>query len=91
MSRSRLPRVRVEFYGVARLRAGRTGFEVVAVTIGEALGVADAACPGLSCLRDGRLAPEYLISTGNGQFTPDLTAPLADGEAVLVFGADAGG
>jgi molybdopterin converting factor small subunit len=86
-----LPRVRIEFYGLARLRAGRMGFEVVAATVGEALGAADTACPGLSCVRNGRLATEYLLSTGAGQFTPDLTTLLVEGDTVLVFGADAGG
>jgi molybdopterin converting factor small subunit len=83
--------VRVEFYGLARLRAGRTTFEVVAATVGEALRVVDSECSGLSCVHDDRLAPEYLVSTQTGQFTPDLSTRLVDGEAILVFAADAGG
>jgi hypothetical protein len=67
------------------------GFEVMAATVGEALRGADAAFPGLSCVHDGGLAPEYLISTEAGLFSPDLDRPLVDGEVVRVFGADAGG
>ncbi|MBX9579162.1 MAG: hypothetical protein K2X87_02550 [Gemmataceae bacterium] len=83
-----MPRVRVEFYGLARLRAGAAGAAVEAATVRDAL---RAACPGLAVVRDGRVAPEYLLSVGGGRFTADPDEPLADGDSLLVLGADAGG
>jgi molybdopterin converting factor small subunit len=83
--------VRVEFYGLARLRAGRREFAVDAATVGEALAVADAECADLHVLRDGRIAASYLVSVNGEQFTTDQRRELRHGDAVLVFGADAGG
>ena len=89
--RGSVPRVRVEFYGLARLRAGRVELLAEASTLAEALVAADAACPELRVIRDNALSPEYLVSLGGTRFTTDLNEPLADGVAVLVLGADAGG
>jgi molybdopterin converting factor small subunit len=86
-----MSRVRVEFYGLARLRAGRAELTAEAGTVREAIAAAEAACPGLRVLRDNRVSPEYLVSLGGARFTADPDESLADGEAVLVFGADAGG
>ena len=86
-----VPRVRVEFYGLARLRAGRPALEVEAATVGEALRAADAALPALGSVRDGRLSPEYLVTTNARGFTPDLTQVVTGSGILLVFGADAGG
>jgi molybdopterin converting factor small subunit len=83
--------VRVEFYGLARLRAGRTELLVEAATIDTALAAADAACPPLRSRRDNGMSPEYRISVGGRYFTDNPSEPLADGESLLVLGADAGG
>jgi sulfur-carrier protein len=83
--------VRVEFYGLARLRAGRANLLVDATTIGSALASADAACHGLRARRDTGLSPEYRVSVGGRYFTDNLDDLLADGESLLVLGADAGG
>jgi molybdopterin converting factor small subunit len=83
--------VRVEFYGLARLRAGRSELAVEATTISAALAAADAACPALNARRSSGLSPEYRASIGGRYFTDDLGEPLADGDALLLFGADAGG
>jgi molybdopterin converting factor small subunit len=86
-----MSRVRVEFYGLARLRAGRAELAAEAGTVREALAAAQAACPGLHALRDNRVSPEFLVSLGGTRFTTNLDEPLADGAAVLILGADAGG
>lgn len=86
-----MSRVRVEFYGLARLRAGVAELAVEAGTVREALAAAQAACPGLRVLRDNRVSPEYLVSVGGTRFTADPDEPLADSDTVLVLGADAGG
>jgi molybdopterin converting factor small subunit len=83
--------VRVEFYGLARLRAGRAELIVDAATIGAALAAADAACPELQSRREIGLSPEYRVSVGGRYFTDNPGELLADGESLLVLGADAGG
>src|SRR5262245_57747730 len=86
-----MPNVRVEFYGLARLRAGTSALSVVAATVGEALSAAARTCPGLQVLREGRVSPEYLVSVGGVRFTTDPGEAIAEGESLLVMGADAGG
>jgi molybdopterin converting factor small subunit len=83
--------VRVEFYGLARLRAGVAELAADAATVRAALEAAAAACPGLNPLRDGRVSPEYLVSVGGGRFVTDPDTPLTDGDSLVVLGADAGG
>ena len=83
--------VRVEFYGLARLRAGRAELAVEASTIGEALAAADAACPELRSRSDTGVSPQYRVSVGGRHFTENPDEPLAGGEALVVLGADAGG
>jgi hypothetical protein len=83
----------VEFYGPARMRAGRTELAVSAVTVRAALKQVASTCPGLAHLlqADGRLAPEYLLSIDGTRFLTDLNEPLHSGERLLLLGADAGG
>jgi molybdopterin converting factor small subunit len=85
-----MSRVRVEFYGLARLRAGVAETGVVAATVGEALD-AVAESTGLRAIPGDAVAREYLISLGGTRFTTDLDHPLADGDCLLILGADAGG
>ena len=86
-----MPHIRVEFYGLARLRAGVTELAVEAATIRAALTAASAACPGLRVLGGDRVSPEFLISLNGVRFAPALDEPLGDGESLLILGADAGG
>lgn len=86
-----MSRVRVEFYGLARLRAGVAELTADAGTVRAALVAAQAACPGLRVLRDNAVSPEYLVSVGGVRFIANPDEPLAHGDAVLVLGADAGG
>lgn len=86
-----MPTVVVEFYGLARLRAGHADLRCDATTIGDALAAADAACPELHARSDNGLSPEYRVSIGGKHFTENLAEPLATGDAVLILGADAGG
>ena len=86
-----VPQVKVEFYGLARLRARRVEFWAEAATLGEALAAADAECSDLRAVRGGVLTAEYLVSLDGNRFTRDLNEFLTNGGCVLVFGADAGG
>jgi molybdopterin converting factor small subunit len=83
----------VEFFGVPRLRAGRSQVTVAARTLEEALAAVSAACPGLTGLvrEDGGLAPHYLVSIDGRQFVSDLDQALRPGDRVLLLSADAGG
>jgi molybdopterin converting factor small subunit len=83
--------IRVEFYGLARLRAGCAELIVTAATVGEALAAADAACPALRSRRDAGLSPEYRVSIGGRAFTDNPAETLGPGDSLLVLGADAGG
>jgi molybdopterin converting factor small subunit len=86
-----MPLVIVEFYGLARQRAGRAEVHLEAATIGSALAAAAAACPNLHAICDNRLSAEYRLSVGGKFFTENLAEPLHDGDALLLLGADAGG
>jgi hypothetical protein len=86
-----MPTVRVEFYGLARLRAGREHLMVEAASVGEALAAADRACGNLHALCAGGLSAEYLLSIDGRQFHSNVHDPLARGSALLLMGADAGG
>ena len=83
--------IRVEFYGLARLRAGRTDLLVDAATIDSALAAADIACPDLRSRSGTGLAREYRVSVGGRYFTDNPAELLTDGESLLVLGADSGG
>lgn len=85
-----MSRVRVEFYGLARLRAGIAETSVVAATVGEAL-EAVAEATRLRAISGDAVAREFLVSLGGTRFTTDLDHPLADGDSLLILGADAGG
>jgi molybdopterin converting factor small subunit len=85
--------ITVEFFGLPRLRAGRSELTVPARTVGELLAAVERTCPGLAGLQlaDGRLSPYYLLSLDGGQFIADCTQGLNPGDRVLLLSADAGG
>jgi molybdopterin converting factor small subunit len=83
----------VEFYGIARLRAGRPEISLEAGTLGELLRQLEQSCPGLGRLvtERGDFHPGYLVSLDGKRFVADGNLPLEDGARVLLLGADAGG
>jgi molybdopterin converting factor small subunit len=87
------PKVTVEFYGMARQRAGCARTYVTAGTVAEALAAAVRACPGLGAAvrPDGGVVKEYLVSVNGQRFVRAGEQELREGDAVLVLGADAGG
>ena len=66
---------------------------VEAATLGEALAAAARACPGLAgaVLAGGRHSPHLRVSIGGERFVDDPATPLADGDALLLLSAQAGG
>ena len=84
--------VTVEFFGVPRMRAGRTDLTLPAGTVAELLAGVEHYCPGLSgLLRNGRLAPHYLLSMDGQQFVTDMNQEIRPGDRLLLLSADAGG
>lgn len=90
--KARPPRIVVELFGVPRLRAGVGRVEVEASDVGEAVAGLVRACPALASIeRDGALHPAYRLSLNGDRFVEDGATPLADGDALLLIAADAGG
>lgn len=88
-----MPRITVEFFGVAKLKAGRPSIDVEASDVGTVLLAVAERIPTFAdaCLREGKLRPEFLLSINGRQFTSRGETPLSDGDAVLIVSADAGG
>ncbi|MHC4954520.1 MAG: MoaD/ThiS family protein [Planctomycetota bacterium] len=85
--------VRVEFFGVARARAGVASIDVDAATLGEALLAAVARHPDLAgeVISGDRPADGYLVSLDGERFLNDPTLALAPGARLLLLSAHAGG
>ena len=89
--------VTVEFFGIARQRAGRTRIVVCqgleSARLGDVLLAAAAELPGLAdeCLDGPRPRDGYLANINARRFTPDPNAPVQPGDHVLLLAADAGG
>lgn len=85
--------IRLEFYGVARRRAGRESLAVNAETVAEALREALVVAPGLSecCTAEGRLRAGYIVNLNGREFLHNTEARVAEGDSILLLSADAGG
>jgi len=85
--------VRVEFYGVARSRAGVESIDVEAETLQGAIQAAALRLPTFrrDCVDNGRLRDGYIANINGETFTRDPDAALRSGDAVLILSADAGG
>lgn len=85
--------IRVEFYGIARQRAGVEFLEVDGATLGDVYDQLHAQLPGFStaCLADGKLRSGYLANINGRTFASARDTPLSTGDAVLFLSADAGG
>ena len=89
--------VRVEFYGIARQRAGTSQLALDVPPAGISLGAVfkgiASALPGFAgeCVLDGRLLPSLAANLDGEQFVSDLTMPIRDGQCLLILSADAGG
>jgi molybdopterin converting factor small subunit len=85
--------ITLELFGVPRLRAGVGTITLDADTVASALAALRDTCPALagSVLRDGHLHPAYKLSLNGERFVDDPATPLADGDALLLIAADAGG
>ena len=87
------PMIRIELYGVPRLRAGTARLTVAGSSVGEAIDAVAIACPALSehIFNGGSLHPAYKLSLNGERFVSDRTTPLIDGDTLLLLSADVGG
>jgi len=83
----------VEFFGIPRERAGMSGLELQAETLGQLLGKLAARIPsfGEFIRGNGRLHPTFVASLNGDQFVSDPQTPLGENDCVLILSADAGG
>jgi molybdopterin converting factor small subunit len=88
-----IPKVTVELYGVPRLRARTGRLLLEAATVGEALAGLARQCPALegSVIRGSGVLPSFRLNLNGDRFVTDPETPLADGDALLLMAADAGG
>ena len=90
-------RVRVEFFGVPRRRAGVAFFELELdageTNLGQVLAELARHLPdfGAACLNEGALRADYVASLNGDRFVRDLATPLLPGSLLLILSADAGG
>jgi sulfur-carrier protein len=85
--------VRIELFGVPRLRAGRDAVDVEADDVASALVALASACPELAPAVVGPegLSPAYQVALNGVQFTDDPATPVVDGDVLLIVSAQAGG
>jgi molybdopterin converting factor small subunit len=83
----------IELFGVPRHRAGTGRVDLEASTLGEALRGLGRACPALegAVVCGGRLHEAYRLSLNGERFVADPETSLAEGDALWLLAADAGG
>lgn len=88
------PLVRVELFGVPRLRAGRARLTVEAATLGAAVRELAALCPELTAagvIVGDWVHPAYRLCLNGDRFPSGPAEPLRHDDAILLMAADAGG
>lgn len=85
--------VKVELYGIARVRAGVADTTAIGQSLGDVLGDLAARFPGLAanCIEGRRLRPGFLANLGGQRFVTAQETPLQEGDVVLLMPVDAGG
>jgi molybdopterin converting factor small subunit len=87
------PSIVVEFYGIARQRAGVERTAVAADSLGGAIELLAERFPQLAatCFQGNQLHAAYTANLNGERFVRDSDTPLADGDVLLILSADAGG
>ncbi|MCA9153455.1 MAG: MoaD/ThiS family protein [Planctomycetales bacterium] len=89
--------VQVEFYGIARQRAGVASCQIPltdeCTTLGAVLRELATRFPafGQRCCEQDRLRSDYIANLGGEQFVRDSDTPICQGQTLLILSADAGG
>lgn len=90
--------IKVEFYGVARLRAGVAELSLPTMT-GQGIAlqqvlssIAETLPPfGSDCLEQGTLRREFTANLDGQRFIREPDHKIPDGSTLLILSADAGG
>jgi molybdopterin converting factor small subunit len=89
--------LRVEFFGIARQRAGVARAEIVLAkneaTLGAVFAELTKVFPSLSgeCIAEGRLRSGFSANVGGERFVSDPATILTENDCLLILSADAGG
>jgi sulfur-carrier protein len=87
--------IRVEFFGIARQRAGVPAIELdlKSPTLGSVLSDLSRRLPefGRECCIEGRLAASLTANLDGQRFVSDPAMPIRNGQSLLILSADAGG
>ncbi|MCA9024636.1 MAG: MoaD/ThiS family protein [Planctomycetaceae bacterium] len=85
--------ITVEFFGIARKRAGLSSIEIDADSVGAAFDLLADRIPhwAEACLDDGHLKKSFLANINGRTFVSDRDRPLKDGDHLLILAADVGG
>jgi molybdopterin converting factor small subunit len=84
--------MQVEFFGVPRERAGISGIEVQADTLGELLEKLAAQIPPFGeFVGAHHLHPVFVANLNGDRFVSDPATPLRENDHLLILSADAGG
>lgn len=85
--------ITVEFFGIARKRAGLASIEIDAESVGAALDILARRLPHWAdaCLDQGHLKKSFLANINGQAFVRDREHWLDDGDHLLILTADVGG
>jgi molybdopterin converting factor small subunit len=85
--------ITVEFFGIARQRAGVAKSSALGGSLGDVLTDLARQFPALekSCINGRRLRTGFIANIGAERFVTSPETPLRDGDTVLLMSLDAGG
>lgn len=89
--------IRVEFFGIARQRAGTGALTLDAsagpLTLSDVLKQVAAQSPqlGQTLLVGGQLHDSLTVNVDGNRFIRDPKTPIHDGQSILILSTDAGG
>lgn len=88
--------IRVEFYGIARRRAGVESLSLPVekeLRLGQVLELLSEHLPELAaeCFQGDRLRPGYVANLGGDRFVCDPLTLVSPGDSLLILSADVGG
>ncbi len=88
--------IHVEFYGIARQRAGLSRTELPcdeASSLNDVLADLGRRFPSLEgeCFERGTLCPGFICNVDGARFVLDPDTPVAAGSTLLIMSVDAGG
>jgi len=83
----------VEFYGIARERAGTAQATIEAATVQEAVQVLAEKFPRFAaeCTENGQLSRHYIANINGERFVSDPATHLGAHDSLLIMSIDAGG